>query len=190
MRGASNLRTQWGRIQTNGKERACLNNIQSHSPLSQPFVKIARIYKNFQHWCTLYVSTSNKCHYCMTAVFGNLKVCWIFSRNYFLFFFFASMEYFNAYKSPLFVIWVESRLSKKFETFNIRSEPNFSNTKNIWFEHIWTLNFSIRSDLIRTSNISNTSDIFRVMSYKVQQYASFLIHTLGFFLVTSKKYLT
>ena len=56
------------------------------------------------------------------------------------------------------------RLSKKFETFDIRSDLNFSNTQNSRSEHIRTLNFSIRPDLIWTSNISDISNIFDTLA--------------------------
>ena len=55
---------------------------------------------------------------------------------------------------------LQSRLSKIFETFDIRSDLNSSNTQNSRSEHIWTLNFSIRFDSLRTSNISDISNIF------------------------------
>ena len=59
---------------------------------------------------------------------------------------------------------VSCRLSKIFETFDIRSDLNFSNTQNSRSEHIWTLNFSIRFDSLRTSNILDISNIFDTLA--------------------------
>ena len=56
------------------------------------------------------------------------------------------------------------RLSKIFKTFNIRSDLNFSNAQNSRSEHIWTLNFSICFDSLRTANISDISNIFDTLA--------------------------
>ena len=63
-----------------------------------------------------------------------------------------------------YYIQVYTRLSKIFETFDIWSDLNFSNTQNSRSEHIWTLNFSIRFDSLRTSNISDISNIFDTLA--------------------------
>ena len=63
----------------------------------------------------------------------------------------------NLFQKPSFLHQLThsmtSRLSKIFETFNIWSDLNFSNTQNSRSEHIWTLNFSIWFASLRTSNI-------------------------------------
>ena len=56
----------------------------------------------------------------------------------FRFFFSPPTMYKNDFQRS---VW--SRLSKIFETFDIRSEPNFSNIQIIRFEHVQTLNLSI-----------------------------------------------
>ena len=67
--------------------------------------------------------------------------------------------YFKITSTPLL-----TRLSKIFKTFDIRSDLNFLNTQNSRSEHIWTLNFSIRFDSLRTSNISDISNIFDTLA--------------------------
>ena len=49
----------------------------------------------------------------------------------------------------------------KSDNLDIRKVRFRSNIKNIWFEHIQTLNFSIWFASLQTSKISNISNIFR-----------------------------
>jgi hypothetical protein len=76
---------------------------------------------------------------------------------------------------------VISRLSKRFETFNIPFEPNFLNSKNIWFEHIQTVNFSIWFASLQTSNISNISNIFRQRNkFLISKEVQHFVHSIFF----------